>query len=551
MVRIINYLIAFGSRDFSGCNDLVRNKKNELYEIKPANPQENNARMNLSNYISDNIYSGLFDLPDVSDKEAYEHWFRHGLKCSMFSTIKDLRSSSDFVKFHQAIINPLKNTSDADVAFKTKIVSYFESHQFYQNHVNTTNQKLIGRDFLKCFSENIDRLIYRFNTGFHIENKLMPHLSECGCVNSSLAFDRTKNQRRQNIEKYLVNQIEKRFTDKSIQLHYLSLGCGGLLQDLIILNKLMIKGYCQFKISLVDEKTKPKALEQFKRMLELALPSSTIEINHYSNTHDYFKENVNLPIDIACALDFVCLLEKNALNAVISLQKCLSDDGILFYAYGDFELCFSQQKLIYAKDMDVRPKLLSVVSSIKENDRLNNKKQINYACLHAVSMMSEWVAVLPELGKHAQQVNISLTIPRDLMPEKGLLDQNSAQAAIKKNLVSLCKLLSGVPVNLIELPQLHKLIEFSPKTPFDIITCLHVIYTTKKPEQLKSIFEELSNTYPKAQKYFDIIIRQPSDNTSIETLICSGFWTRTDTDTATQPQRMNFNAKNNCPNITH
>ncbi|WP_284452917.1 hypothetical protein [Parachlamydia acanthamoebae] len=67
--------------------------------------------------------------------------------------------------------------------------------------------------------------------------------SECHC------FSRNH---RQEIEKIIVDGIDKRIENKSGTLRLASFGAGGLLQDLIILGKLILKGFKNITIDFVD-----------------------------------------------------------------------------------------------------------------------------------------------------------------------------------------------------------------------------------------------------------------------------------------------------------
>ncbi|MGK5593775.1 MAG: hypothetical protein ACSNEK_00255 [Parachlamydiaceae bacterium] len=71
---------------------------------------------------------------------------------------------------------------------------------------------------------------------------------ECSCH----GFDRFRNDRRSQIEETFVQEVELLREEKEALLAITSLGAGGCLQDLIILGKLIQRGYTNIDVTFMD-----------------------------------------------------------------------------------------------------------------------------------------------------------------------------------------------------------------------------------------------------------------------------------------------------------
>ncbi len=95
----------------------------------------------------------------------------------------------------------------------------------------------------------------------------------CGCS----AWGRKTSSNRQDAERIIVEDIDKRKQNKMKTLHIASFGAGGLLEDLIIIGKLIRqKGFKNIKVIFVDPNHAPDNAKKFAEMLN-KLPGVTIQ----------------------------------------------------------------------------------------------------------------------------------------------------------------------------------------------------------------------------------------------------------------------------------
>ncbi|CCB87439.1 MULTISPECIES: hypothetical protein [Parachlamydia] len=144
--------------------------------------------------------------------------------------------------------------------------------------------------------------------------------SECHC------FSRNH---RQEIEKIIVDGIDKRIENKSGTLRLASFGAGGLLQDLIILGKLILKGFKNITIDFVD--LLPPNQERAKKLEEMLnkLPGVTI------NTCCISRIEPEKMYDIIHSIDFTDINISNGSGwqAIFNAKQSLLENG-QFYLFG-------------------------------------------------------------------------------------------------------------------------------------------------------------------------------------------------------------------------
>lgn len=67
-------------------------------------------------------------------------------------------------------------------------------------------------------------------------------VSECACVNTG-AYDRPITDRRHNFENAMIQDLRQQFPNKDQTIRIMSLGCGDLLQETILLGRLILEGF--------------------------------------------------------------------------------------------------------------------------------------------------------------------------------------------------------------------------------------------------------------------------------------------------------------------
>ena len=223
----------------------------------------------------------------------------------------------------------------------------------------------------------------------HIKNYMLPGqnhngdavnrfatLYECACLNSDM-YNRLKNDRRSQIENAVHQRITGKF-DPSQVLEYLSFGGGGLLQDFLIIAKLMLAGYKNIHVSLVDVeniqylvknaqcrimksrylKIKNGAKDEYTisdidvesaplvKFFEKWLTLCAAEINgHFSvsvfDSIDEFSLS-NIHPDVIVSVDNDSFTN-TSFNDTIKAHQALHDQGLMFLYSDERDLIFSKQ----------------------------------------------------------------------------------------------------------------------------------------------------------------------------------------------------------------
>lgn len=232
---------------------------------------------------------------------------------------------------------------------------------------------------LKEMIENINQWVITLKDLFFgsRETILLPGLSECACYNSDI-FNRELNNRRANIEASIIDYIKSNFPDtEKKSINYMSLGCGNLLQDFIIIFKLMLLGYRNIHIHLVDPKITlykirgsgniSKALYEMIKNGELPYESpdqvsieksdayhqfmclkycasemhAAITITEYTSIDDYKGGE----LDLLTAIDFNDS-SPNAFNDLMKAKRFIAEKGRIFLSFDKNDLMFSKYSAI-------------------------------------------------------------------------------------------------------------------------------------------------------------------------------------------------------------
>lgn len=147
---------------------------------------------------------------------------------------------------------------------------------------------------------------------------------ECPCT----SYGRTTSGFRQKAETLIVEEITNRFENKNEPLSLASLGAGGLLQDLIIVGKLIQKGFKNFNVNFIDINPEDETSKAFADMLN-KIPGLSIKTIYTSYVP--FKGQY----DFIYAIDFddLNIHNGNGWSAVFRAKNMLTENG-KFYLFG-------------------------------------------------------------------------------------------------------------------------------------------------------------------------------------------------------------------------
>lgn len=247
--------------------------------------------------------------------------------------------------------------------------------------------------------------------------------SECPCVRSG-NFNRLKTTRRENIEKNMLETVTTSFpTETTNKLNYMSLGSGGLLQDIVNVGKLIKAGYKSISVNLITHKMDeiknyqyPNE-ELFKAILkEYAKKYNVeIEVQEAFTIEEWTKKYPTAKMDVISAVDFDDLLRKGNEKVIFSTQKTLSEKGTMFLSYDHTNYAIGTEgikKIDFANQHDVISPIVEVFKEESLKYLNKNKKtsdQISITC-HGIQSFSQFdCQVLGHIAKNGYE-NIHLNL---------------------------------------------------------------------------------------------------------------------------------------------
>ena len=233
---------------------------------------------------------------------------------------------------------------------------------------------------IKFLEDPISYLISERDSFYGAQTVLPGGFKECACVKSH-NFGRLETKRRQKIEQKIIEHIKENYsTDQEIK--YFSLGSGKLLQDYIIICKLIDLGYKNINITLVDtdygERFFVLDANYSSELAKSVLDGKVDDTHHvrekirvsenetttifkslmlYYSEHDGCKISVNTyrhmeeakkegkMADILLAIDLNCGLEESALD-LQRAHQCLNEKGRFFLSDDVNDYVFNQTGLL-------------------------------------------------------------------------------------------------------------------------------------------------------------------------------------------------------------
>lgn len=241
---------------------------------------------------------------------------------------------------------------------------------------------------------------------------LLPFLSECACIGNGI-FNRFKNDMREKIESSVLDFLKNRVTEANCkEINYLSLGAGELLQDFIIINKMLLilsesdRKITQVKVTLIDPIYKDmtenllNAGDQFEYLVELANELGILlSLKIYSSINEY-QANDSKQQDVIMATDFDNF-HTTAFKSAINAHKMLHTNGRMF-------LSFWKERYILGKTQSLSP--LAAVSYLHEFP-LKNKNHVKIASLIERNIFVVYPIILPYIQQLENCETVTLTVP--------------------------------------------------------------------------------------------------------------------------------------------
>jgi|GEM_PF-6993851 len=157
---------------------------------------------------------------------------------------------------------------------------------------------------------------------------------ECACCQSS-HFDRTKNLCRSHLEDQMIADLKELHLGEKEQLNYLSLGSGGLLQEVINIGKLIRAGRSNLNIFLVDKQTHPKLVGFFSALMKTYAIShqSTVKVAYFETMNVLREEFPETKMNIISAIDYDDFENDKAIESAFQAQEMIAPFGKMYLAY--------------------------------------------------------------------------------------------------------------------------------------------------------------------------------------------------------------------------
>lgn len=146
-------------------------------------------------------------------------------------------------------------------------------------------------------------------------------ISECCCENTG-AYNRLVNDRRLNFENRMIKHVKEHALNQDDTLQIMSLGCGDLLQEVILIGRLISEGFSSINMTLVDidVETTKETCEKLQGFFNEIFPEVTVSFSEEKIISDIDQ---NPKYHLVYAIDFddlFCAYEKDHLE----LYDCLN-----------------------------------------------------------------------------------------------------------------------------------------------------------------------------------------------------------------------------------
>ncbi len=249
---------------------------------------------------------------------------------------------------------------------------------------------------------------------------------ECGCK----SYGRTTANKRQNAENIIVEEISSSIENKNEMLRLASVGAGGLLEDLIILGKLIQKGFKNIHITFTDNYPDSDQAKILEDMLN-KLPGVTIKSLYCPFLHSKSQFHAIYATDF----DELYKDRGNGWSAICQAKNTLLDKGKL-YLFGGGE------QLVLDKDNNITYLIEhteTLVEKLRQSPCLAKLQKVDAIHITIIKDKSKLNFDLPGIAKMLQflskefnkQMNIEL-YGNELFPSAYRLDGYPTQTTLKE-----------------------------------------------------------------------------------------------------------------------
>lgn len=448
-------------------NDLLTETKSDDKPILSLIQEDTN----LIHSIMTSVYPDLF--ASMPEDKKYSGQIKNQIetitRClqrlvAFGANTKNLVKSIGQSNLSEKITTDLINISNQSLNFKSAIFSFFSrrknevefqqyldyalTNPLLERHIKTkentmiiSEMKRITRLYEKKIQSNkflstIEPLLKKVVDDAKIyqkEKTSFGALSECNCNFYPRSI-------REEIENTIILQTKNHFNPQDlISLNYLSLGSGELLQDFIILIKLLKLGFKNIKVSLIEPLGfKERIQSEFDWIIYISRELNVnLTINYYRSIFHYQQTN-DEPIDVAVAIDFENIFKSECFSDVMMTQSLLSDNGFFFFAMQEHHLLIEKNSLhplTSSSNVKMLDDILNPIASFKNNEPMSIALNTQYLTFET------WLHVLPMLKSiNTTEIVLHMIRPMRLnysgaITNDGLMSFNETNLALFFNLV--------------------------------------------------------------------------------------------------------------------
>lgn len=156
-----------------------------------------------------------------------------------------------------------------------------------------------------------------------------PNLNICRCIEYGC---------RSNLEKTVIDQMEKYYPDKEKELTVVSMGVGECFQELVYLAKLVQAGYKKIHLVTIDHSQATlRSIEDLKKFKNRFIQTAEINITHYSKADQYQQEALvkKVPVNLLLMIDLEVVISLTPPSIVdhafLEIRPRVSEGTIIAY----------------------------------------------------------------------------------------------------------------------------------------------------------------------------------------------------------------------------
>jgi hypothetical protein len=260
-------------------------------------------------------------------------------------------------------------------------------------------------------------------------------LKACTCYTHSL-------EAREGIESAIVDQIKENFSElKERQLLIMSVGSGKLLQDYILMKKLIFLGFKNIELTLIDPLLEKKNVDALIQLVNAKNSNKgfNVSIQSFQNSEKCLSEDVQKKYHAIYGIDFIDL--PSNWEMFLKAKERLNKVGFIYLSCRNSRICMKEESFILKNCHGEERKWLT--NFVEKNDfLLRNNEKIKIAVSSLVlfeDKLFDSLAVL--IGKGFKLFDVHLKWP----------EQNLIVEKINHLCRALMNSFSGVSINIEEI----------------------------------------------------------------------------------------------------